>query len=304
MKISNFISKELVFLNVEAETIDDLIVDILNKASLVDNELKKNLLNIKETVLKREKEACTALGHGIIIPHGRIENYEDTTVIAGTLKNPIKTIVRNKIEEVDVFFFIISGLTKNRMILKLMSLVSFLSHEQEFLDKIGIVEEPDEFIKIIQENENDVKQTVSSEDLMDTEVAPVLLTESMEEVSLRFIAENKTGLPVIDEKGNFVGEITEREIIEFGMPKYASLVSDLSFMTIGEPFEEYFLNSTKVAVREIYRKSKNVIDKKASIMEICFKMITEGNTRLYIVEDNKYFGMIERRDIIEKFLHI
>ena len=108
MKISNFISKELVFLNVEAETIDDLIVDILNKASLVDNELKKNLLNIKETVLKREKEACTALGHGIIIPHGRIENYEDTTVIAGTLKNPIKTIVRNKIEEVDVFFFIIS----------------------------------------------------------------------------------------------------------------------------------------------------------------------------------------------------
>ncbi|MBP9478527.1 MAG: PTS sugar transporter subunit IIA [Sebaldella sp.] len=304
MKISNFISKELVFLNVEAETIDDLIVDILNKASLVDNELKKNLLNIKETVLKREKEACTALGHGIIIPHGRIENYEDTTVIAGTLKNPIKTIVRNKIEEVDVFFFIISGLTKNRMILKLMSLISFLSHEQEFLDKIGIVEEPDEFIKIIQENENDVKQTVSSEDLMDTEVAPVLLTESMEEVSLRFIAENKTGLPVIDEKGNFVGEITEREIIEFGMPKYASLVSDLSFMTIGEPFEEYFLNSTKVAVREIYRKSKNVIDKKASIMEICFKMITEGNTRLYIVEDNKYFGMIERRDIIEKFLHI
>ena len=190
------------------------------------------------------------------------------------------------------------------MILKLMSLISFLSHEQEFLDKIGIVEEPDEFIKIIQENENDVKQTVSSEDLMDTEVAPVLLTESMEEVSLRFIAENKTGLPVIDEKGNFVGEITEREIIEFGMPKYASLVSDLSFMTIGEPFEEYFLNSTKVAVREIYRKSKNVIEKKASIMEICFKMITEGNTRLYIVEDNKYFGMIERRDIIEKFLHI
>ena len=46
MKISNFISKELVFLNVEAETIHALIVDILNKASLVDNELKKNLLNI------------------------------------------------------------------------------------------------------------------------------------------------------------------------------------------------------------------------------------------------------------------
>lgn len=304
MKISNFISKELIFLNVEVETIDDLIVDILNKSSLVDSELKKNFLNVEKTVLKREKETSTALGHGVIIPHGRVENYEDTTVIAGTLKKPIKVIVRNKVEEVEIFFFIISGLTKNRIVLKLMSLVSHLSHKEDFLNKIKAAEDPDKFIKIIQENEKDVKQAVSSEDLMDTEVAPVLLNENMKDVSLRFITENKTGLPVIDENGNFVGEITEREIIEFGMPKYASLVSDLSFMTIGEPFEEYFLNSTKVTIREIYRKSKNVIDKKASIMEICFKMITEGNTRLYIVEDNKYFGMIERRDIIEKFLHI
>ena len=123
-------------------------------------------------------------------------------------------------------------------------------------------------------------------------------------VSSRFIKENKTGLPVVDEAGNFIGEITERELIEFGMPKYASLVSNLSFMTIGEPFEEYFLNSAKVTVKEIYRKSKNLIDKKASIMEICFKMITEGNTRLYVVENDEYFGMIERKDIIKKFLHI
>ena len=68
--------------------------------------------------------------------------------------------------------------------------------------------------------------------------------------------------------------------------------------------EEYFLNAGKVTVRELYRKSKNLVDKQASIMEICFNMITEGRTRLYVVENDKYFGMIERRDIIKKFLHI
>ena len=121
MKISNFISKELVFIDVEADTIDGLIEDVLNRASVVDEELGKNLTDVKKAVLKREKEVSTALGYGIIIPHGRVENYEDTTVISGTLKTPIKTIVRNKIEEINVFYFIISGLTKNRTILKLMS---------------------------------------------------------------------------------------------------------------------------------------------------------------------------------------
>ena len=32
MKISNFISKELVFIDVEADTIDGLIEDVLNRA--------------------------------------------------------------------------------------------------------------------------------------------------------------------------------------------------------------------------------------------------------------------------------
>ena len=56
--------------------------------------------------------------------------------------------------------------------------------------------------------------------------------------------------------------------------------------------------------RKPFTKSKNLVDKQASIMEICFNMITEGRTRLYVVENDKYFGMIERRDIIKKFLHI
>ena len=304
MKISNFISKELVFLNIESKTIEELINKVLDQVSEVDEEVRNNLVEVKDAVLKREDEASTVLGNGVMIPHGRIKNYEDTTVIIGTLKNPIKTIVRNKEEEINLFVIILVGLTKNRMILKLMSLVSYLAHRQEFLDEAKNIVNVDSFIQLIQKYENDIKQTVTSEDLMDNSIKPVMLADSLEDVAARFLRESKTGLPVIDENGNFVGEITERELIEFGMPKYASLVSDLSFLTVGEPFEEYFLNSTKVTVKELYRKSKNLIDKQASIMEICFKMVTEGNTRLYVVENKIYFGMIERRDIIKKFLHI
>ena len=33
-------------------------------------------------------------------------------------------------------------------------------------------------------------------------------------------------------------------------------------------------------------------------------MVTQGNTRLYVVENGKYYGTIFRSDIIKKVLHI
>ena len=57
-------------------------------------------------------------------------------------------------------------------------------------------------------------------------------------------------------------------------------------------------------IKELYRKNPKITDRKASIMEISFLMVTQGNTRLYVVENGKYYGTIFRSDIIKKVLHI
>lgn len=69
------------------------------------------------------------------------------------------------------------------------------------------------------------------------------------------ILEETSGLPVVDKNGNFLGEITERELIDYGMPEYLSLMGDLNFLTVGEPFEEYLVNESKVTIKNLYRVS-------------------------------------------------
>ena len=73
MRISNFISKELVFLNTESENVEELINNILDKAAEVDEEVRNNLDKAKKAALKRESETSTALGHGNVVTHGRID---------------------------------------------------------------------------------------------------------------------------------------------------------------------------------------------------------------------------------------
>ncbi|MBP6467214.1 MAG: PTS sugar transporter subunit IIA [Fusobacteriaceae bacterium] len=306
MKLSSYLDEKFIFEDVDGENLDQVIKNVVKELSKCDKLINRNKEMVEEALLKREHEISTAIGNGIAIPHARICEYDDVSVVIAKLAKPIDAEISalHSNDKVDLIFMIIAGKTKNKRVLKLMSSISILAQNVEFLDKIRKEKNIKDIIEIIENNEVEVKDTITAQDIMCPELIPAKLSDTLEEVAKRLIVENRAGLPVVDSKGLFVGEITEKELIEFGMPKYTSLMNDLSFMTIGEPFEEYFKNEHLVTVNELYRKTAEIIDRKSSIMEICFLMVSKGNTRLYVVENGTYFGTIFRSDIIKKVLHI
>jgi PTS system nitrogen regulatory IIA component len=306
MKLSTYLDEKFVFTNLEGDTKDEIIKNLVEKVSMIDKNINLCSNKMKEAILKREHEISTCIGNGIIIPHARVEDYDDIAVIIAKLDHDIETEIAALHQKTNarIAFMIVAGKTKNKIILKLMSSVSRLAQNPEFLQKLQEENNPHNIVKLIKSYEREVKDRITAEDIMNSKVVPAKLNDTLEEIAKRLILENMSGFPVEDDFGNFVGEITERELIEYGMPKYTSLLSDLSFMTVGEPFEEYFKNEERVTVEELYRKNPTIVDRKASIMEVSFTMVTKGNTRIYVVEDGMYYGMILRSDIIKKVLHI
>lgn len=305
MKLSTYIDEKFVFCEIDGENKDEVIEKIINKVADLDKNIKACKGNMLDAMLKREREMSTCIGNGILVPHARVEDYDDICVIVAKLKNSIKTEISATRQEsyVNTVFMIAAGKTRNQIILKLMSSVSRLGQNKEFLEKLEHSKKED-ILKLIKHYEKEIKDNISAEDVMNDKLEPASINDTLEEIATRFIVEGMAGLPVVDDFGNFVGEITERELIEYGMPKYTSLLSDLSFMTVGEPFEDYFKDEQLVKVEELYRKDPTILDRKASIMEISFIMVTKGKTRIYIVEDGRYYGTILRSDIVKKVLHI
>lgn len=81
-------------------------------------------------------------------------------------------------------------------------------------------------------------------------------------------------------------------------------MGDLNFLTVGEPFEEYLVNETTTTIEKLYRVDERVkIDRKLYYGDM-FIMVNKGLTRLYVLDEGKYYGMIRRSDIIKKVLHI
>ena len=309
MKLSSHLDPKFIMLNFQGNTIEDVISKMIDKISYETCEINSdNRELIKQTVLKRETELSTAIGNGIAIPHGRLKDFKDFIIAIAVMETPFKmNLIGHKEEEkVDFVVLILSDILKNKNMLKAMSAISKLSMKNTVIfEKLKKSKTPSELIDLIQESNIEIEHQIVASDLFDSNLQPVTPTTTLEVVAQRLISEQISGLPVVDEQGNIIGEITERELISFGMPKYTHLLDDLNFLTVGEPFEEYLLNENITTIETLYRKEGIfTVDLEAGVMAICSIIIKKNATRIYVIENNKYIGIIKRADIIKKVLHL
>lgn len=307
MKLSSYLSEKVIIPNIKGSNINELVENLLDQLVENNKSLKNEKGVMKKAVLKREEEASTYLGYGVAVPHARLEHYDDILVAIGFPEKPVmvKTL-DNKEEELKIVILVIADVLKGKKILKIMSGISKLAIKNKAtLDKIIKEKDSVETIKILEAANIEVDHNITAEDLMTNLPKPVKETNTLEDIAKIIIMEKVSGIPVVDKNDNFLGEITERELIAFGMPKYTTILNDLNFMTVGEPFENYLVNEKTTTIEELYRKEGVVtVDREASLMEVSYLFMNRGVTRIYVVEKGRYLGIILRSDIIRKILHI
>lgn len=307
MKLSSYLSESLIINNIVGKNIEELAENLLSQIIKNNPSLKLDKKRIADAISKREAEGSTYMGYGIAIPHARLENFNDILVAIGFLKAPI-TIkdLSGKEEELKVIILILADVLKSKKILKIMSGISKLAIKNEkILNKILEEKSSSYTIKILEKSNIEIDKNITAEDLFTCLPEPAHIENTLEDIAKRIIIEGVSGIPVVDNDNLFLGEITERELISFGMPKYTSILDNLNFMTVGEPFENYLVNEKTTKIKDLYRKEGVIfVDKEASLMEISYLFMTKGVTRIYVVENKKYIGVIKRSDIIKKILHI
>lgn len=309
MKFSNYLNPDYIFIDLKATTKEEIIMEISEKIAEKNDYFFERKEEILKSILKREEEISTCMGEGVFIPHARIKDFNDFIIAIATTKEKVEAEIggTHQKDTIKIVFYIVSDVLRNKNILKSMSAISKIAlRHPDIIEKIKNLKDGREIIELLKCEDIEIEHRIIAEDVLSPDIKPVLEYDTLEEVAKRLILEQKTGLPVVSSNGEFLGEITEKELIDFGMPDHLSLMSDLNFLTVGEPFEEYLLNENTTTIKDIYRRDiKNfIIDKQTPIMEICFKFVNKGMHRLYVVENGKYYGTINRSDIIKKVLHI
>ncbi|MGL5577608.1 MAG: PTS sugar transporter subunit IIA, partial [Fusobacteriaceae bacterium] len=163
MKLSSYLNTKSIFLDLQEESIDEVIKEMVKRISKSEENIKGKEKEIGEAVVKREKEVSTAIGSGIAIPHARIDNFNDFIISIALLKKPLTMNIAgtNKEDKVDFVVLIISDVLKNKNILKTMSAISKMAlKNSELLEKIKKSSSSNEVIKRFEEANIEIEHRI------------------------------------------------------------------------------------------------------------------------------------------------
>ncbi|WP_305862641.1 PTS fructose transporter subunit IIABC [Helicobacter cholecystus] len=159
-KITDLLALECISLNAKANSKSEVIAQAVK---LMDKS--GNLLDMqayKEAVLKREEEGSTGIGEGIAIPHAKSSSVKNASLVAMIFPEGVEFDSLDG-QSVKLLFMIAAPEDKNEAHLEILSQLSELLMQNDFVEKLLKAQSAQEFCSIIDEaqgvQKNQRKQT-------------------------------------------------------------------------------------------------------------------------------------------------
>ena len=167
MKITDLLSIDSIEIGSSYKDKDELLknaVKLMCRSGIINNE--KEYLN---SVLEREKESTTGVGNGIAIPHGRCKAVDKAGLAAIVLNKPVEyEALDNK--PVELLFLIAAPEDKGNVHLEILSKLAMMLMDQEFTFRLKNSRTAEEFIRAIDEAEDNknaqIKEEIKSDKLI------------------------------------------------------------------------------------------------------------------------------------------
>ena len=268
---------------------------------LVDTILKEYKTGLSKDVimskiLEREALGGTSFATGIAIPHARLDDFNDLLIAICVPKKPF---IDNDIE-IKMVVLILTSKTSSKTYLQVLSSFAQISQDKELFNKLALSKNSNEFVNFIEEVR--IKKDLTVEDIMTTNILKVTPETTLKEILDIFYKNNISYAPVIDEKDNFIGEVTMLDLLKVGIPNYALMMGNLKFLTSFEPLEDLLKNEDKIKIKEIMKKPDITLEKESSIIEAALKLTQKDRRHIPVVENKKIVGVISFMDILNKVI--
>lgn len=150
VKITDYMSEDLIKLNLESKTKESVLNELSELMINSDNISDKNI--IKKALTEREELGSTGIGKGIAIPHAKTNGASNLTVAFGLSNNKIDFDSIDE-EGVNIFFVFASPIEDSKIYLKVLARISRLIRSESFRNKLLNCKDPASVIKYIDEEE-------------------------------------------------------------------------------------------------------------------------------------------------------
>jgi CBS domain-containing protein len=140
-------------------------------------------------------------------------------------------------------------------------------------------------------------------DVFQPNAPSILETATLADASTEFIETRVSDLMVVDASGNFIGIISEGDLIRRCMPKYNELIADgLTLDDVFDLFIEKGKSASNESVMSIAITNPITVTRATNVQKAASYMVSKNIRRLPVVENGKLMGSVSRAMIAKAIL--
>ena len=264
------------------------------------HKLPVSCSELMRLVRQREEQSRTAFPSGIGIPHMRLEGLDDTLIAMSFLQNPVQS------EDVKVSWvvMVITDKSSSNTYLNIVSALLKMSRDPELMEQLRRQHDGHGVVQVVKQHGIEVKKEVCVGDIMTSSPISVGPDTLLNKLSLVMSDKEISMVPVTDEEGHYLGEVSVLNLLKVGVPDYLMMIDNLNFLLSYEPLEHLFETMDVATVGEIMETEEPVLPSQASIVETVALMIRHRKRFVSIVDEGKLVGVVTAKDILHKVITV
>jgi len=298
-ELSAILPEEMIFTDISAKTKWSAIREIFDKMSEVMTFVDREPL--VQAVVEREQISSTSVVKGVAFPHARTHLTDQLVISLGISKTGID-FFREDRTPVHLIFLMLTPASVSRLYLNTLSALAEFLKADGALENLVDKETPREVWQAIRDARIRLETSMIASDIMNSRYSVAQPDMSLQEAA-NVIAENNIScLPVVNERNEVVGLLSETDLIRIALPRLKEFTGELELKSDKTTILEKLLGGSKRNVGDVMSTQVLCISATATLQEIAATMISRDIRILPVVEKGTLVGIVGSADILRNII--
>ena len=265
--------------------------DTITRAQLLDG------------IMEREHERSTGLGNGVAFPHARVPGLQGAIVC---IAFPVEPVDFESIDNKPVSIVVLILVPEDQPQTALQIMSQFARLLSNPLDRAALMslETVSGLCAFILRHVLEKDASVTARDIMREAIAVVYPDTPLKEVTRIMNQYLLDTIAVTTKDDTLVGEITCDDLFRRGMPDFFTQLKSIAFIREFDPFEKYFAEESHALARDVMSKDYATVPENATLLEIIFELVVHHHSQVYVVNNGKHLGVIDRILVLDRVINV
>lgn len=288
MRLGELLPREHIVVPLQAATLREAVDELLGRLERLGRVHEPGALAAAIAGPRSREVVC--IGTRVALPHWRSERVDELLLALGTSPRPLATEGLAADAAPQLVVLILAPPDDHARYLQIVSALAALFRDDEMISRIIAAENADVVLELTRAAELRVQPRLTVRDIMSQDVRPVTPATTVREAVDIMVRKRLRALPVIGEKGEVLGVISERDIMRGLMPRAPRGGGE----TRGAPATD------EPSVRDVMTRSVMCVSEDLGLEEAANLMINKDVEQLPVTSEGKLTGFVTRGDLIRK----